>query len=62
MAWAFDDTIDHEAWNESDAPRLILIIDAWNPFLDAAERSRLAAALALYDAHYGLKSGRDAEL
>ena len=37
-AWAFDDTIEHEAWNNSDQPRAILIIDAWNPLLSEAER------------------------
>ena len=37
-AWAFDDTIEHEAWNDSDQPRAILIIDTWNPFLTEAER------------------------
>ncbi|MGI8611901.1 MAG: aspartyl/asparaginyl beta-hydroxylase domain-containing protein, partial [Sphingomicrobium sp.] len=30
-AFAFDDTIEHEAWNRSDRDRAILIIDAWNP-------------------------------
>ena len=38
-AWAFDDTIEHEAWNESDAPRAILILDTWNPLLTEAERA-----------------------
>lgn len=37
-AWAFDDTIEHEAWNDSDSPRAILILDGWNPFLSEAER------------------------
>ncbi|WP_129794474.1 aspartyl/asparaginyl beta-hydroxylase domain-containing protein [Sphingosinicella sp. CPCC 101087] len=37
-AWAFDDTIEHEAWNESDRPRAILILDVWNPLLTDAER------------------------
>jgi aspartate beta-hydroxylase len=37
-AWAFDDTIEHEAWNDSDRPRAILIIDSWNPLLTEAER------------------------
>jgi aspartate beta-hydroxylase len=37
-AWAFDDTIEHEAWNDSDSPRAILIIDGWNPLLTEAER------------------------
>lgn len=37
-AWAFDDTIEHEAWNDSDQPRAILIIDTWNQLLTEAER------------------------
>ncbi len=38
-AWAFDDTIEHEAWNDSDEPRAILIFDIWNPLLTEAERA-----------------------
>lgn len=38
-AWAFDDTIEHEAWNDSDRPRAILILDTWNPLLTEAERA-----------------------
>jgi aspartate beta-hydroxylase len=38
-AWAFDDTIEHEAWNDSDALRAILIFDVWNPLLTDAERA-----------------------
>lgn len=38
VAWAFDDTIDHEAWNRSDRPRAILIFDVWNPYLTPVER------------------------
>lgn len=38
QAWAFDDTIEHEAWNNSDQPRAILILDVWNPLLTEAER------------------------
>jgi aspartate beta-hydroxylase len=40
-AWAFDDTIEHEAWNRSDRLRAILIFDVWNPHLREAERSLL---------------------
>ena len=43
-AWAFDDTIEHEAWNGGDRPRAILIIDAWNPLLSEAERAVVRAA------------------
>lgn len=42
QAFAFDDTIDHEAWNNSDQPRAILIIDAWNPHLTEREREAVA--------------------
>ena len=45
-AWAFDDTIEHEAWNESDRPRAILIVDAWNPLLNEGERAVVRAAAA----------------
>jgi aspartyl/asparaginyl beta-hydroxylase (cupin superfamily) len=45
-AWVFDDTIEHEAWNDSDEPRAILLIDTWNPHLTAAERAWVRAATA----------------
>jgi aspartate beta-hydroxylase len=45
-AWVFDDTIEHEAWNESDEPRAILLIDTWNPYLTEAERAWVRAATA----------------
>lgn len=34
----FDDTIEHEAHNDSDELRVVLIFDLWNPFLEPAER------------------------
>lgn len=37
-AWVFDDTIEHEAWNNSDQTRILLIFDIWNPLLSQAER------------------------
>ncbi|HLO20448.1 MAG TPA: aspartyl/asparaginyl beta-hydroxylase domain-containing protein [Sphingomicrobium sp.] len=37
-AFAFDDTIEHEAWNRSESDRAILIIDVWNPYLSDDER------------------------
>jgi aspartyl/asparaginyl beta-hydroxylase (cupin superfamily) len=42
-AWAFDDTIEHEAWNDSPHPRAILIVDVWNPLLTEAERAVVRA-------------------
>jgi hypothetical protein len=45
-AWVFDDTIEHEAWNDADELRVILIFDLWNPYLDAGERELINALLA----------------
>ncbi|UTA48789.1 aspartyl/asparaginyl beta-hydroxylase domain-containing protein [Simiduia sp. 21SJ11W-1] len=36
-AWVFDDTIEHEAWNDSSLDRYILIFDVWNPLLSVEE-------------------------
>ena len=44
-AFIFDDTIEHEAANPSDQPRVVMIIDCWHPDLDPAERTAIAAAL-----------------
>jgi aspartyl/asparaginyl beta-hydroxylase (cupin superfamily) len=44
-AWVFDDTIDHEAWNDADAMRVILIFDVWNPYLSKAEQSLITAMM-----------------
>ena len=41
QAFAFDDTIEHEAWNDSDDARIVLILDVWNPYLTADERRLL---------------------
>jgi aspartyl/asparaginyl beta-hydroxylase (cupin superfamily) len=42
----FDDTIEHEAWNDSDEERVILIFDIWNPLLTTAERDLMTVATA----------------
>jgi aspartyl/asparaginyl beta-hydroxylase (cupin superfamily) len=52
-AFAFDDTIEHEAWNGSDATRIILLFDVWRPELDTAERAALRAMFAAIDALNG---------
>ncbi len=44
-AWAFDDTIEHEAWNDADETRVIMIFDIWNPLLSAEERDLVSALL-----------------
>lgn len=40
-AFAFDDTIEHEAWNDSDDLRAVLIFDVWNPHLTSGEQELL---------------------
>lgn len=47
-AWAFDDTIEHEAWNDADQTRVIMIFDIWNPLLSEAERSMISALLGTH--------------
>lgn len=34
----FDDAFEHEAWNDSDDTRIVLILDTWNPDLSQPER------------------------
>ncbi len=52
QAWVFDDTIEHEAWNESDAPRAVLIFDVWNPLLSESERDAVKTVTEVYGRHY----------
>ena len=46
QAWVFDDTIEHEAKNVTDALRVILIFDLWHPDLSPAERAAIGAAVS----------------
>ncbi|WP_428632007.1 aspartyl/asparaginyl beta-hydroxylase domain-containing protein [Sphingopyxis sp.] len=56
QAFVFDDTIEHEAWNTSDAPRVVLIFDVWNPHLCESERDMLRGLFQeMID--YGLDEG-----
>jgi aspartate beta-hydroxylase len=49
-AFGFDDTIEHEAWNDSDDPRVILIFDVWNPYLSTEEQTLLSRFYEISDA------------
>jgi aspartyl/asparaginyl beta-hydroxylase (cupin superfamily) len=60
QAWVFDDTIEHEAWNDSDRPRAILIFDIWNPLLSEAERERVSAMMVAIRNYYRQADLRDA--
>ena len=45
-AWVFDDTIEHEARNDSDKLRVVLIFDVWHPHLTPPERALITALCA----------------
>ena len=53
-AWVFDDTIEHEAWNDSDEIRIILIFDIWSPLLSVAERDLVRALTVGIGRYYGV--------
>jgi len=53
-AFAFDDTIEHEAWNRSDRDRAVLIIDTWNPHLSEHEREMIGRFYEGVDRQRGL--------
>lgn len=45
-AWVFDDSIEHEAVNETGALRIIMIFDLWHPDLSPAEQQAITAMVA----------------
>ena len=51
QAWAFDDTVEHEARNDSGQDRTILIFDVWKPELTTEERDLVAAMFEAIDAY-----------
>lgn len=44
-AYIFDDSIEHEAWNDSDQERVVLLFDIWRPELDEEERHLIGSML-----------------
>jgi len=51
--WVFDDTIEHEAWNDSGQLRVVLIFDIWHPDLTAPEREMITAMAGAIDSFVG---------
>lgn len=49
----FDDTIRHEAWNRSNALRVVLIFDIWHPMLSLLERESFARIIEGMRDFYG---------
>jgi aspartyl/asparaginyl beta-hydroxylase (cupin superfamily) len=52
-AFVFDDSINHEAWNDSDLPRAVLIFDIWSPYLSPPERDLVRALTSSIGEFYG---------
>ena len=53
QAFVFDDTIEHEAWNDSDELRVVLIVDLWPPALSPAERRAVADIISAAGVAFG---------
>lgn len=49
----FDDTVEHEAWNDSSSERIILIFDVWRPEVAPDERRAVAALFETVDSYGG---------
>lgn len=47
----FDDSVEHEAWNNADRDRIVLIFDIWRPELSDADRKGVAALFETVDAY-----------
>ncbi len=48
----FDDSIEHEAWNESDEERVIVLFEIWRPELSDEERGLVTTMLAAVKEYY----------
>lgn len=55
-AFVFDDTFEHEAWNDSDVARAVLILDIWSPHVSLAERELVSRVSADVGEFYGTGS------
>jgi len=45
-ALVFDDSYNHESWNETDTPRTVLLFDVWHPEVTLPERSAITEMFA----------------
>ena len=50
-AFLFDDTIEHEAWNNSSEDRFVLIFEVWRPELTEAEQRLSTRMLTAVDSY-----------
>jgi len=47
--WAFDDTIEHEAWNNGTEDRYILLFEIWRPEITEVEQDLIGRILSSID-------------
>jgi hypothetical protein len=47
----FDDSVEHEAWNEGKEDRIILIFDIWRPELSQTERAAVTSMFEAVDSY-----------
>jgi aspartate beta-hydroxylase len=47
--WIFDDTMDHEAWNDSTEDRYILLFEVWRPELTSVEKRLVSKLMTVID-------------
>jgi aspartyl/asparaginyl beta-hydroxylase (cupin superfamily) len=52
-ALVFDDTFEHEAWNDSDQIRVVLLFEIWRPELSDEERAMVTALFEILDTESG---------
>jgi tetratricopeptide (TPR) repeat protein len=53
-ALIFDDSFEHEAWNKSDATRVILLFEIWRPEISLDERAALTAIFETINDYHGV--------
>jgi aspartyl/asparaginyl beta-hydroxylase (cupin superfamily) len=49
--WLFDDTVEHEAWNDAREDRVVLIFEVWKPELGEHERALVTRLLEAVDSY-----------
>jgi aspartyl/asparaginyl beta-hydroxylase (cupin superfamily) len=52
-AFVFDDTIEHEAWNDSEQLRVVFILDLWAPSLTPRDRAAITSVIEACGVSFG---------
>lgn len=50
----FDDSVEHEAWNDGSDTRVVLLFEVWRPEIDAAERAALTTLFEAIGEYQGV--------